>query len=128
MARHRIVIVGGGSAGVTVAARLRRKGQTGVTVIDPAATHYYQPLWTLVGGGCAPVESSAKPRASVMPKGVTWIRQAAVGVELAEFDYSMKPKPSIPVINTVKERRDMWYLKRYGLPALYWQLMLRGLA
>jgi sulfide:quinone oxidoreductase len=47
---------------------------------------------------------------------------------LVEFDYSMKPKPSIPVINTVKERRDMWYLKRYGLPALYWQLMLRGLA
>ncbi len=47
---------------------------------------------------------------------------------LAEFDYSMKPKPSFPVINTVKERRDMWYLKRYGLPAMYWNLMLRGFA
>ncbi len=47
---------------------------------------------------------------------------------LAEFDYSMTPTPSIPVINTIKERRDMWYLKRYGLPAMYWQLMLRGLA
>lgn len=80
--RHRIVIVGGGSAGVTVAARLRRKGQTDVSIIDPAATHYYQPLWTLVGGGCAPVESSARPQASVMPKGVTWIRQAAVGVDV----------------------------------------------
>jgi sulfide:quinone oxidoreductase len=81
-ARHRIVIVGGGSAGVTVAARLRRKGQTDVSIIDPAATHYYQPLWTLVGGGCAPVESSARPQASVMPKGVTWIRQTAVGVDV----------------------------------------------
>lgn len=47
---------------------------------------------------------------------------------LAEFDYSMKPKPSFPVIDTVKERRDMWYLKRYGLPAMYWNLMLRGFA
>ncbi len=47
---------------------------------------------------------------------------------LAEFDYTMKPTPSIPVINTIKERTDMWYLKRYGLPFMYWNLMLRGLA
>ena len=47
---------------------------------------------------------------------------------LAEFDYSMKPAPSIPYIDTIKERRDMWYLKRYGLPAMYWNAMLRGLA
>lgn len=47
---------------------------------------------------------------------------------LAEFDYSITPKPSIAVINTIKERRDMGYLKRYGLPALYWQGMLRGIA
>ncbi len=49
-------------------------------------------------------------------------------VLLAEFDYTMKPTPSIPYIDTIKERRDMWYLKRYGLPALYWNLMLKGLA
>ena len=78
---HRIVIVGGGSAGITVAARLRRKGQQHVAVIEPAATHYYQPLWTLVGGGRAPVEATARPESTVMPKGVTWIRQAAVGVD-----------------------------------------------
>ena len=47
---------------------------------------------------------------------------------LAEFDYSMKPTPSIPVINTLKPRRDMWYLKKYGLPFLYWNLMLKGRA
>lgn len=81
MARHKIVIVGGGSAGLTVAARLKRQGQADVAVIDPASTHYYQPLWTLVGGGRAPVEASAKPQSKVMPKGVTWIQQAAVGVD-----------------------------------------------
>lgn len=47
---------------------------------------------------------------------------------LAEFDYTMTPTPSIPYIDTTKERRGMWYLKRYGLPAMYWNLMLRGLA
>jgi len=47
---------------------------------------------------------------------------------LAEFDYDLKPTPSIPLINTMKPRYDMWLLKRYGLPALYWHLMLRGRA
>ena len=47
---------------------------------------------------------------------------------LAEFDYDMKHHKTVPLIDTVKERRDMWYLKRYGLPALYWNLMLRGWA
>ena len=40
----------------------------------------------------------------------------------------MQPAPSFPFIDTTKERRDMWYLKRYGLPALYWNLMLKGRA
>jgi sulfide:quinone oxidoreductase len=47
---------------------------------------------------------------------------------LAEFDYTGRPHPTIPLINTAKERYDMWLLKRYGLPFIYWNLMLRGLA
>jgi len=47
---------------------------------------------------------------------------------LAEFGYSMEPTPSIPLIDTLRPRRDMWYLKRYGLPFLYWNLMLKGRA
>jgi sulfide:quinone oxidoreductase len=45
---------------------------------------------------------------------------------LAEFDYTMEPKPSFPLIDTTKPRRDMYLLKRYGLPFLYWNLMLKG--
>lgn len=78
---HKIVIIGGGSAGITVAARLRRAGETDVAVVEPAMTHYYQPLWTLVGGGAAPVEESARPMASVMPRGVTWLTDAAAEVD-----------------------------------------------
>jgi sulfide:quinone oxidoreductase len=48
-------------------------------------------------------------------------------VLLAEFDYDQRPAPSIPLLDTTKERRDMWLLKRYGLPALYWRGMLKGL-
>lgn len=78
---HRIVIIGGGTAGITVAARLRRAGQRDVAVLDPSERHYYQPLWTLVGGGRAPLAESIRPQASVMPKGVHWIRRAAVAVD-----------------------------------------------
>ena len=49
-------------------------------------------------------------------------------VLLAEFDYSKKPTPAIPLIDTMKERYDMWLLKKYGLPWLYWNLMLKGRA
>jgi sulfide:quinone oxidoreductase len=49
-------------------------------------------------------------------------------VVLAEFDYTGEPHPTIPWLDTARERYDMWLLKRYGLPFLYWNLMLRGLA
>jgi sulfide:quinone oxidoreductase len=76
-ARHQVLIVGGGTAGITVAARLLRKGYTDVAVIEPSKVHYYQPLWTLVGGGQAKASATERPEASVMPKGVTWIKNAA---------------------------------------------------
>lgn len=78
---HKLVIVGGGSAGITVAARLLRAGESDVAVVDPAQEHYYQPLWTLVGGGCSTIEKSRRRQADVMPKGVTWIQQAAASID-----------------------------------------------
>ena len=79
--RHRILIIGGGTAGISVAARLLRKGYTDVAVIEPSDKHYYQPMWTLVGGGQAKVGPTERPEASVMPKGATWIRKAASEID-----------------------------------------------
>ena len=61
---HQVVVIGGGNAGVSLAARLRRSGLTDIAIIEPADTHYYQPLWTLVGGGCVKASASARPEAS----------------------------------------------------------------
>jgi sulfide:quinone oxidoreductase len=79
-AHRSTLVLGGGTAGITVAARLRRARQADVAVVEPATTHYYQPLWTLVGGGRAPISESARPEAKVMPGGVDWIHDAAVDV------------------------------------------------
>jgi sulfide:quinone oxidoreductase len=78
---HEILIIGGGNAGVSVAARLRRAGRTDIGVIEPSERHYYQPLWTLVGGGVAGQEESVRPQSSVMPQGVAWIKDAATDVD-----------------------------------------------
>lgn len=76
---YQIVIVGGGTAGITVASRLLRKNQSlkgKIAIIDPAEYHYYQPLWTLVGAGVSSLKSSRKDMKSVIPEGVQWIKNA----------------------------------------------------
>lgn len=58
-------------------------GYPDVAVIEPSDKHYYQPLWTLVGAGQAKASTIERPEASVMPKGATWIRNAASAVDPA---------------------------------------------
>lgn len=78
---HKVVIIGGGSAGISVASRLRRAGVTDIGLLEPSDTHYYQPLWTLVGGGRAEIGETARPQASVVPAGVAWVKAAAESVD-----------------------------------------------
>ncbi|HEX6969783.1 MAG TPA: FAD/NAD(P)-binding oxidoreductase [Micromonosporaceae bacterium] len=78
---HRIIIIGGGTAGITMAARLRRAGATDITLIEPSDKHYYQPLWTLVGGGVVDAGKTVRSEARLIPKGVRWIRDRAVDVD-----------------------------------------------
>ena len=63
-ATHQVLIVGGGTAGITVAARLLRKGYTDVAVIEPSPQHYYQPLWTL----SAAARPTRRPRSARSPR------------------------------------------------------------
>ncbi len=78
-AKHGVLIVGGGTAGITVAASLHRRAprDLDIAIVEPAASHYYQPAWTLVGGGVYPMEKTRRPEAKLVPKGVTLIADAA---------------------------------------------------
>jgi sulfide:quinone oxidoreductase len=79
---HDVVIVGGGSAGLaTAASLLRRRPGLSIAVIEPRERHYYQPGWTLVGGGVFDRAETERPMATVMPKGVRWIRAAVTAFE-----------------------------------------------
>merc|ERR1712227_572831 len=77
---HRIIVVGGGAAGLATAARLARSATAKVKVIDAADKHYYQPIWTLVGGGLYNFADSEKLMSSVIPKGVEHIKANLAGV------------------------------------------------
>lgn len=78
---YQILIVGGGTAGITVAAQLRRRLKTyDVAILEPSTKHYYQPLWTLVGAGVFPKELSQREESAFIPHGAEWIRE-----HVAEF-------------------------------------------
>jgi sulfide:quinone oxidoreductase len=80
MSHHQVVIVGGGAAGISVAARLKIADPSlEIAIIEPSEKHYYQPLWTLVGGGMFKPEDSAREEADLIPPGVTWIKDYADG-------------------------------------------------
>ncbi|WP_010166775.1 FAD/NAD(P)-binding oxidoreductase [Pseudomonas sp. PAMC 25886] len=79
-----IVVIGGGSAGIgLLASLLKRDPHLNIILIEPSEQHYYQPAWTLVGGGAYDVTKTVRPMADVLPNGVTWI-QAAVSELLPE--------------------------------------------
>jgi len=76
-----VLVVGGGNAGLSVAARLLRRGVVGVAVVEPLAVHTYRPLLSYVGGGQASRSSAERAQASVTPDGCTWLQDSAVGVD-----------------------------------------------
>ncbi len=77
-----VVIVGAGAGGISVAASLKsRQPDLEIAVIDPADIHYYQPGWTMVGGGIFDAQTTAKTMGSLIPKGVHWIKAAVAAFE-----------------------------------------------
>lgn len=79
-----VVVIGGGNAGISAAARLLRRGIADVTVVEPQSVHTYRPLLSYVGGGQATMRSAERTQRSVTPKGCTWVRDHAVAVDAVE--------------------------------------------
>ncbi|MEO9862557.1 TIGR01244 family sulfur transferase [Yoonia sp.] len=83
-AQYDIVIVGAGAGGIAAAASLKsRRENLEIAIIDPADIHYYQPGWTMVGGGIFDAQDTARTMGSLIPKGVHWIKSAVAAFEPA---------------------------------------------
>jgi len=79
---HDIVIIGGGAGGIaTAASLLKRRPLLDIAIVEPQSEHYYQPGWTMVGGGVFDAPVTCRPMASVMPERAHWIRRAAASFQ-----------------------------------------------
>ncbi|KAI9317368.1 FAD-dependent pyridine nucleotide-disulfide oxidoreductase [Zopfochytrium polystomum] len=81
---YTVVVVGGGSAGISVAAQLAqypqfKGGKNQILVVEPNDYHYYQPLWTFVGAGLKPFEESRKPTKDIIPDRSDWLQDRVKG-------------------------------------------------
>lgn len=75
---HKVLIVGGGSAGIaTAASLLKRNSNLDIAIIEPAEEHFYQPGWTMVGGGVFTPEKTRRKMKDLIPAGVKWIKNSA---------------------------------------------------
>lgn len=84
IARYDIVVIGGGSAGIATAASiLRRRPGVSIAIVEPSEDHYYQPGFTMVGGGIFAAEATRRGEAGLIPEGAEWIRGAAASFDPA---------------------------------------------
>lgn len=97
MSQHyQIIVVGGGTGGIMVAAQLLRKDSSlDVAVIEPSDKHHYQPAYSLVGAGTFNIEKTIHKESSVMPKKATWIKKFAKELKPADNTVILKDGETI---------------------------------
>jgi sulfide:quinone oxidoreductase len=86
MSKHyQFVVIGGGNAGLSAAAlMLLKNSKLSVAIIEPSDKHYYQPAWTLVGGGVFDVKKTQRNEADFIPRGAEWIKDKVVSFQPEE--------------------------------------------
>ena len=75
---HTLLIVGGGAAGVSVANNMRRvNAKIDIALIEPSEKHYYQPGFTIIGGGAYTMKETTRNEADLIHASVKWIKDYA---------------------------------------------------
>jgi len=84
-AKAKIVIIGGGAAGISMASRLVRSlKMADITLIDAADRQFYQPGFTLIASGVYKPEQVYRQQSDCMPKGVKWVKRMVVALDPAQ--------------------------------------------
>ena len=133
---HQILVIGGGNAGISVAAQLLNKNRSlDIAIVEPFGDASSMPT-SRTGAAIrkqAPILvknlfslMQGKPLAAKYSGYTSCPVVTGYGkLVLAEFDYDNQPTETFP-FNQAKERWSMFMLKRYILPWLYWNRILTG--
>ncbi|GFO72077.1 sulfide:quinone oxidoreductase [Bathymodiolus japonicus methanotrophic gill symbiont] len=88
---HSILIVGGGAAGVSVANNMHRKNPSiDIALIEPSEKHYYQPGFTIIGGGAYTLKRATKNEADLIHSSVNWIKDYAESFQPSDNKVTLK--------------------------------------
>lgn len=93
---HTVLIIGGGAAGISVANTMNRKdSMLDIAIIEPSEKHYYQPGFTIIGGGAYTLKKATRNEADLMRSGITWIKEYADSFQPNENSVTLKSGDSI---------------------------------
>ncbi|KZE82249.1 NAD(P)/FAD-dependent oxidoreductase [Myroides marinus] len=88
---YQILIIGAGTAGIMTAAQLKKRDHNlEIGIVDASELHYYQPAFTLVGGGAYDKKKTIKPTKDLIPKGIEWIRDWVTSINAEQNSVSTK--------------------------------------
>ena len=77
-----VVVIGAGASGIAVSASLlKRDSKLRIALVDPSTKHYYQPGWTMVGGGVFKAKSTERETTKLVDKRVSLLQQAVTKVK-----------------------------------------------
>ncbi len=75
---HTLLIVGGGAAVVSVDTKMRRVNDNiDIAIIEPSEKHYYQPGFTIIGGGAYTMKQTTRNEVDLIHPSVKWLKDFA---------------------------------------------------
>jgi sulfide:quinone oxidoreductase len=93
---YSLLIVGGGAAGVSVANNMRRQNSSiTIGLIEPSEKHYYQPGFTIIGGGAYTLKQATKNEKDLIHSSVTWIKDYADSFTPDQNTVTLRSKETI---------------------------------
>lgn len=96
-AKGKIVIIGGGAAGISMAANLKHwLKEPDITLIDPSERQFYQPGFTLIASGVYQPNDVWKKQADCIPSNIKWIKDSVTAIDPVWNQISTKENGKIP--------------------------------